>query len=136
MRFLLTILLGLSITSVNAASPSATMRCTYLGGFAVRVCPVSMTGLIANASNYQGSTVAVSGHVKEVEGNLYLFIGKEFADNASMADSIKLTGRAALLKGKHGSWVTVIGALESLGENYHTDNLFRPAASLTVQDVM
>lgn len=58
---------------------------------------------------------------------------KEFADNFSMADSILLTGQVALLKGKGGSWVTLVGIFGPLGSLDYTDDIFRPIAKLNVQ---
>jgi len=80
-------------------------------------------------------TVAVSGYVKEVEGSLYLFTSKEFADNFSIADSVKLAGRITLLNGKSGSWITMIGVLKPLGRLDYTDDIFRPFAILEVQAI-
>ncbi|WP_203323048.1 hypothetical protein [Pseudoxanthomonas beigongshangi] len=50
-----------------------------------------------------------------------------------MADSILLTGQVALLKGKGGSWVTLVGILGPLGSLDYTDDIFRPIAKLNVQ---
>ena len=133
MRFILIALFSMVTFQASAADQRDAIRCTHFGGFKEKVCPASMVGLTSDTQRFHGRTVAVSGYVKVIEGKPYLFTGKEFADNFSMADSILLTGQVALLKGKNSSWMTLIGILRPLSDLDYTDDIFRPIAKLDVQ---
>lgn len=132
MRLILASLL-MAIFQESAAEQAGAPRCTHFGGLKEKVCPASMLSLTTSHQLFYQRTVAVSGYVKEVDSHFYLFTSKEFADNFSMADSILLTGQVALLKGKAGSWVTLVGIFEPLGSLDYTDDIFRPIAKLNVQ---
>lgn len=133
MRFLLFALFSMVLFDASSADQGTAIRCTHFGGFKEKVCPASMVDLITSRQRFYERIVAVSGHVKEVEGDFYLFTGKELADNFSMADSIQLAGQVNLLKGKNGSWMTLVGVLRPLGSLDYTDDIFRPIAKLDIQ---
>jgi hypothetical protein len=136
MRFILISLLSIFSFSANAADQSTAIRCTYFGGLKEKVCPASMISLATNHERFYGRTVAVSGYVKKVEGSLYVFTSKEFADNFSIADSVKIVGQTTFLDGKSDSWVTLIGVLKPLGSLDLNDDIFRPFATLEVKVTM
>lgn len=135
MRFILVALFGMAAFNASAADQAETLRCMHFGGMKEKVCAASFFSLTTRPSRFYGRSVAVSGFVKVVEGKTYLFPSKEFADNVSMADALILGGQVSELKGKHGSWVTLVGAFRPLENLDQTDDLFRPVARLTVQIV-
>lgn len=133
MRFILVGLMALFLLGAKPTAPSAAVRCTYFGGLKEKVCPVSMVGLTTSHQHLYGKTLAISGYVKKVDGRFYVFTSKEFAENLSVADSILVVGRVALLQNKSNSWVTVIGVLHPVEATDYADDMFWPFAKLEIQ---
>ena len=117
-----------------APSVAATPRCTSVGGFAERVCPVSLLAVVAAPERFDGRVIAIEAPVVDIEGRIYAFGSEEKAKSRHIQDAIEcISTPSAECAGQVGSSATLFGRFRASPAS--TDFLFQPAGTIELLKV-
>ena len=107
--------------------------CLAYGGFAGRVCPVSIYALIASPTTYYGRTIAFNGYVhKSRDGTIIVYPSREAAARSDLASSVLCSSGKESCESYVGKYAEIFGDFTDKTE---PDFFFKPVGTIQLAHV-
>ena len=107
--------------------------CSAYGGFAGRVCPVSIYALIANPTTYYGKTIAFSGYIqRSPDGTIVVYPSSETAASSDLASAVLCSSGRESCESYAGKYAEVFG---DFTEKTEQDFFFKPVGTIKLTHV-
>jgi hypothetical protein len=117
----------------GSSSKAALPVCSAYGGFAGRVCPVSIYALIATPTTYYGKTIAFRGYIhRSPDGTIIVYPSSEAAASNDLASAVLCSSGRESCESYAGKYAELFGDFTDKTEQ---DFFFKPVGTIKLTHV-